>query len=60
MISIEIYSFFRVKGSFDRWNWLAINMSGKSHVVSASKGADRESEKNSNEKLRLLSLGQFR
>lgn len=42
-----MYSFFRVKGSFDKWNWLAISMRGRSHVVSASRGADRESEKNS-------------
>ena len=38
-----MYSFFLVKGSFDRWNWLALSMSGKSHVVTTSKGADRES-----------------
>lgn len=56
-ISIEIYSFFRIRGSFDRWDWLAINISGRSHVVSASSGADKESEKNSKDEFRVLSFG---
>lgn len=56
-VNIEIYSFFRMSGSFDRWNWLAINISGRSHVVSASSGADRESEKNSKDEFRVLSFG---
>lgn len=51
-----MYSFFRVKFSFDRWYWLAVIISGSSHVVSASKGADRGSEKNNGEKFRLLPL----
>ena len=54
-----IYSFFRVKLSFDRWCWLAINIRGRSHMVRISSGVDRESEKNTKEKLRLLSLNWF-
>ena len=54
-MSIVIYSFFRVKVSFDRCDWLAMSISGRSHVVSTSRGAERESEKNSSEKFRLLS-----
>lgn len=50
-----IYNFFRTKVSFDRCDWLAISISGRSHVVSTSRGAERESEKNSSEKFRLLS-----
>lgn len=59
-ISIEIYSFFRVKGSFDKWCWLAISIRGRSHVVSANSGADRESEKNIKEEFNVLSFGWFR
>lgn len=55
-----IYSFFRAAGSFDRWCWLAVNIRGRSQVVSVSRGADSESEKNSSEKLRLLSLNWLR
>lgn len=51
-----MYSFFRVRFSFDKWCWLAINIKGRSHMVKISSGVDRESEKNTNEKLRLLSL----
>lgn len=51
-----IYSFFRVRFSFDRWCWLAISIKGRSHMVKINSGVDRESEKNTNEKLRLLSL----
>lgn len=51
-----IYNFFRVRFSFDKWCWLAINIKGRSHMVKINSGADRESEKNTNEKLRLLSL----
>lgn len=59
-MSIVMYSFFRVKFSFDRCDWLAISISGRSHVVSTSKGAESESEKNSSEKFRLLSPNWFR
>lgn len=55
MINIVIYSFLRMRVSFDRWCWLAISIRGRSHVVSVSRGADKESAKKSNEKLRLLS-----
>lgn len=55
-ISIVIYSFFRVRLSFDRWCWLAISIKGRSHMVKINSGVDRESEKNISEKLRLLSL----
>lgn len=55
-VSIEIYSFFRVRGSFDKWDWLAMSMRGRSHVVSTSNGADKESEKNIKEKFKVLSL----
>lgn len=55
-VSIVIYSFFRAMVSFDRWFWLAVSIRGRSQVVSASRGAESGSEKNSNEKLRLLSL----
>lgn len=48
-----------VTGSFDIWYWLAIIMSGRSHVVSNSKGVDRESEKNSKDIFKLLSQGWF-
>lgn len=54
--SMVINSFFRVSDSLDRWCWLAISMSGSSHIVNISKGADRESEKNMSEVFRLLSL----
>lgn len=57
--SIVINSFFRVSDSLDKWCWLAINMSGNSHMVSISRGADRESEKNIREVFRLLSLNWF-
>lgn len=50
-----INSFFRVRFSFDRWCWLAINIRGRSHIVRINSGVDKESEKNTNEKLRLLS-----
>lgn len=52
-----IYSFFRAKISFDRCDWLAISINGRSHVVSTNKGAESESEKNNNEEFRLLSPG---
>lgn len=58
-ISMVMYSFFRVRFSFDKWCWLAISIRGRSHMVKISNGADRESEKNTNEKLRLLSLNWF-
>ena len=54
-ISMVIYSFFRVVVSFDRWDWLAISIRGRSHVVRTSRGVDSESEKNVKEKLRLFS-----
>lgn len=54
-----MYSFFRVRFSFDRWCWLAISIKGSSHMVKINSGVDRESEKNVNEKLRLLSLNWF-
>lgn len=59
-VSIVIYSFFRLGLSFDRCDWLAMSISGRSHVVSTSKGAESESEKNNSEKFRLLSPGWFR
>lgn len=54
-----MYSFFRVRFSFDRWCWLAISIKGSSHMVKINSGVDRGSEKNINEKLRLLSLNWF-
>lgn len=51
-----MYDFFRVRGSLVRWNWLAMIIRGRSHIVSISSGVDRESEKNIGEKLRLLSM----
>lgn len=54
-ISMVINSFFRVRLSFDKWCWLAINIRGRSHIVRINSGVDKESEKNTNEKLRLLS-----
>lgn len=53
--SIVMNSFFRVRDSLERWYWVAINMSGSSHIVSISRGVDKESEKNINEVFRLLS-----
>ena len=44
-----MYNFFRVKVSFDRWDWLAISISGNSHVVNTSRGAESGSEKNNSE-----------
>lgn len=37
-----------------------MSIRGRSHVVSTSKGVDKESAKNSNEKFRLLSVSWFR
>lgn len=54
-ISIVIYSFFRVRLSFDRWCWLAIIIRGRSHIVRINSGVDNESEKKVGEKFRLLS-----
>ncbi len=59
-ISIVMYSFFRVSGSFDRWNWLAMSIRGRSHVVSVSSGADKESVKNNRDRFVQLSLSWFR
>lgn len=39
---------------------LAISIRGRSHIVRINNSADRESEKNINEKLRLLSLNWLR
>lgn len=58
-ISIVMNNFFRASDSLDRWCWLAISVSGSSHMVSISRGADRESEKNIREVFRLLSLNWF-
>ena len=58
-ISIVINIFFQVKFSFDRLCWLAINIRGSSHMVRISRGMDKESEKKTGEKLRLLSLNWF-
>ena len=55
-IVINSFFFFRVRFSFDRWCWLAINIRGRSHIVRISSGVDKESEKKTNEKLGLLSL----
>lgn len=55
-INIVIYSFLRTRGSLVRWNWLAIIIRGKSHIVSIRRGVDRGSEKKSIDELRLLSL----
>ena len=54
-MSIVIYSFFQVRGFFDRCDWLAISINCRSHVVSTNRGAESESEKNNSEKLRLFS-----
>lgn len=54
-ISIVIYSFFRVYDSLIRWNWLAIIISGSSHIVNISNGVDSESEKYVKDRFRLLS-----
>lgn len=42
-----------------RWNWLAIIISGNSHMVSISNAVERESEKYVRERFRLLSLNWF-
>ena len=39
-----------------KWNWVAMIIRGRSHVVSMSRGVDSESEKNRRERLRLLSV----
>lgn len=52
-------SFFWFSDSLAKWCWLAINISGKSQVVSMSKGVERESEKNTKEEFRLLSVNWF-
>lgn len=56
-VSIVMYSFFRARGSLDKWDWEAMIIRGRSHVVSISRGVDSGSEKNRGEKLRLLSVG---
>ena len=56
-ISIVMNNFFRVGDSFDKWCWLAMSIKGRSHVVSASKGADRESVKNNRDRFMQLSPG---
>lgn len=53
-ISIRMYSFFRINGSWFRWLWLAIIISGKSHAVKISKGEDRGSVKKANEKIKSI------
>ena len=58
-IDMVINSFLGVRFSFDRWCWLAINIKGRSHIVRINSGMDKESEKTTNEKLRLLSLNWF-
>ena len=59
-ISMVINSFFRVRFFFfDRWCWLAISIRGRRHMVKINSGVDRESEKTTNEKLRLLSPNWF-
>lgn len=55
-INIVIYSFFRVGDSLIRWDWLAMIISGSSHMVSINSGVDRESEKYVVERFKLLSL----
>lgn len=52
-------SFFWFSDSLARWCWLAISISGKSQVVSMSRGVERESEKNIREEFRLLSANWF-
>lgn len=32
-------------GSFRRWDWLAISISGRSHIVNIRSGVERGSEK---------------
>lgn len=51
-----IYNFLRVRDSLVRWNWLAIIINGRSHIVNINRGVDKASEKNIIEELRLLSL----
>lgn len=58
-INIVIYSFFRVYDSLIRWNWLAIIISGSSHMVSISNGVDSESEEYVRDRFRPLSLNWF-
>lgn len=55
-ISMVMNSFFWFSDSLIRWCWLAISISGRSQVVSISRGVDRESEKNTREGFRLLSV----
>lgn len=52
-------SFFWFSDSLARWCWLAISMSGRSQVVSISRGVERESEKKTEEEFRLLSVNWF-
>lgn len=54
VISMVMYSFFRPRGSLERWAWLAVSIRGRSHVVNTIKGADRGSEKKMAERLMLL------
>ena len=49
MTSIVMYSFFRISDSLSKWDWLTINIRGRSHIVRISNGVERESEKNVNE-----------
>lgn len=46
-------------GLLDRWCWLAIIISGRSHTVSIINGVDRESEKNNKDRFKLLSQDWF-
>lgn len=41
----------------DKWDWVAMIVNGRSHIVSINRGVDSGSEKNKREKLRLLSAG---
>lgn len=51
-----IYSFLRASDSLLRWFWLAMIISGKSHVVRISSGVDSESEKKFRENIRPVSV----
>ena len=58
--SIVIYIFFRPTGSLFMCCWLAMIINGSSQAVRIRRGAERESEENSSEKLRLFSFDWFR
>jgi len=58
--SIVMYIFFRPTGSLFMCCWLAMIISGSNQAVKIRRGAERASEENNNEKLRLFSFDWFR